>query len=61
MACLLLLLALGYLGPLGRVAWTRLRRAGLTGLAAYAEILSQPVFLDIFLRTLTTAALVTLI
>ena len=57
----LLLLALGYLGPLGMVAWTSLRRAGQTGLAAYAEILSQPVFLDIFLRTITTAVCVTLI
>ncbi|GGJ43417.1 spermidine/putrescine ABC transporter ATP-binding protein [Neoroseomonas lacus] len=56
----LLLLALGYLGPLGMVAWTSLRRAGQTSLAAYAEILAQPVFLDIFLRTLTTAGIVTL-
>lgn len=57
----LLLLALGYLGPLGMVAWTSLRRAGRTSLAAYAEILTQPVFLDIFLRTITTAVFVTLL
>lgn len=57
----LMLLALGYLGPLSMVAWTSLRRAGQTSLAAYAEILAQPVFLNIFLRTLTTAGFVTLL
>lgn len=56
----LLLLAIGYLGPLGMVAWTSLRRAGGWSLAAYAEVLASPVFLDILLRTLGTALLVTL-
>ncbi|WP_431284580.1 ABC transporter permease subunit [Humitalea sp. 24SJ18S-53] len=57
----LLLLAVGYLAPLGMVVWTSLHRAGRFGLAAYAEIFGQPIFLDIFLRTLSTACLVTLI
>lgn len=56
----LLLLAIGYVGPLGMVAWTSLHRAGRVSLAAYAEVLVSPVFLEILLRTLTTALLVTL-
>ncbi|MBR0667564.1 ABC transporter permease subunit [Roseomonas hellenica] len=55
----LLLLALGFLAPLATVAWTSLRRAGHFSLAAYAEILASPVFLDILLRTLWMAVLVT--
>jgi putative spermidine/putrescine transport system permease protein len=57
----LLLLAIGFVGPLTTVLWTSFRRGGQFSLAAYAEVFSTPVFLDIFLRTVWMASVVTVL
>lgn len=57
----LLLLAIGFVAPMGMVLWTSLHHAGRFGFGAYAEVLGSPVFLHIVLRTLWMAASVTLI
>jgi len=57
----LVLLALGYLVPMGAVLWTSLHRGGVFGFEAYAEVFGSPTVLHILMRTLWTAAGVTLL
>lgn len=57
----LVLLALGYVVPMGTVGWTSLHRAGQPSLAAYGEVLSSVIFLRILIRTLAVAGATTAI
>ncbi|MCL2891666.1 ABC transporter permease subunit [Brenneria tiliae] len=55
-----LLLAVGFLAPLGQVLWISLEDKGGFNPAAYAQVLGSAVFWTILWRTVRTALLVTL-